>query len=137
MHTYTHTQIESQQVMQHYLPILHHGIVTQTDKPTIYVEDYLPIIHCGIVTQTQVPTNKSYATLPTHSALFRSLMESATRRHNTRFLHTNSTIPHPVSWNLGMESTTHSFIHSFMMRISQLKGRIQNPPQKKPLNPKP
>ncbi len=54
--------------MQDYLPILHHGIVTQTEKSQQFMEDYLPIMHCGIVTQTEAPTR--YARLPTRSALW-------------------------------------------------------------------
>ncbi len=39
--------------MQDYLPILHHGIVTPTEKSQHIMQDYLPILDHGIVTQTE------------------------------------------------------------------------------------
>jgi hypothetical protein len=119
----------------------------QKKKANTFMDDYLPIMHCGIVSQTEAPTR--YARLPTHSALWNDLAlliififylflffiyialpttvlntclgqlrnRQPIPRHNIRFFFytQKSAIPHlQCGGNLGMESTTHSFLHSFI-----------------------
>jgi len=143
----------------------------QKKKANTFMDDYLPIMHCGIVSQTEAPTR--YARLPTHSALWNDLAlliiyiylfiyfylfiyialpttvlntclgqlrnRQPIPRHNIRFFFThkirNSTPPvwwkpgHGINNNPFLHSFTHSFIHSWWELVSTKRERIQNPPQ--------
>jgi len=130
----------------------------QKKKANTFMDDYLPIMHCGIVSQTEAPTR--YARLPTHSALWNDLAlliiyiylfiyfylfiyialpttvlntclgqlrnRQPIPRHNIRFFFTHknpqfhtSSVVETWPWNQQpIPSFIHSFIHPFMMRIS-------------------
>jgi len=69
-HTHNIPQQKCQQVMQDYLAILHHGIVTPTEKPTHYAR--LPTHSASWNSHPNRKKPAIYGRLPTHYALWNS-----------------------------------------------------------------